>query len=370
MLSTLLTHPVVLLLLLWGASELVRRFFMQKGEPPVPSGSIVMAGSIFVIAAFGRLPLPGIVGRLVALELLVVWGYLAFSYARSGVRGGLAESIRQPMGALGVGTWVAGSAVLGRALLQVLPEWWPVGIALWVVAVALSLWYLRLLPSAFRAAADPSGGYRANGALLLPTVATQSLVVAGSALLPGKMPQYLSAALILLGGLFYAVGLALILHRYLLRSDWTLADEWENTNCIIHGAMSITGLAIVASGALPLSWAVFAWAWAVAAFVVVEAVELARAVVRVRAYGWREGGFAYKPTQWSRNFTYGMFYAFTLQLYGSTAPDSWATGPQEAILSYGPYVVLALLLAELAVFLHDRIGTQLPGHRTANEPPK
>lgn len=364
--STFLTHPVVmLLLLLWGASEAVRRFLMKDGEPPVPSGSIVMAGGIFVIAAFGQLHLPEIVGRLVVLELLVVWGYLAFSYARSGFGGSLAESIRQPMGAFGIGTWVAGSAVLGRALLQVLPEWRPVGIALWVIAVALWLWYLRLLPGAIRAAADPSGGYRANGALLLPTVATQSLVVAGSALLPGGMPQPVSAALILLGYLFYAAGLALISYRYLLRSDWTLADEWENTNCIIHGAMSITGLAIVASGALPPSWAVLTWAWVASTFVLVEAVELARAVVRVRAYGWREGGFAYKPTQWSRNFTYGMFYAFTLQLHGSAASDSWATGLQEAIIGYGQYIVLALLLAEIGVFFHDRIKPSTLRGKTA-----
>lgn len=354
--NTLLTHPLVLLLLLWGASELVRRFLMASDDSPVPSGSIVMAGGIFAIGALGELGVPGWVSRIVVLELLVVWGYLAFSYARSGARGGLAESIRQPMGAFGVGTWVAGSAVLGRALLQALPEWRPVGISLWIVAVAIWLWYLRLLPAAFRAAFDPSGGYRANGAILLSTVATQSLVVAGSALLPSMIPKPVSAALILLGYLFYAVGIILISRRYLVRSDWTLADEWENTNCIIHGAMSITGLAIVVSGALPLSWAILTWVWVVATFILIEIIEIVRAIIRVRDYGWRDGGFAYKPTQWSRNFTYGMFYAFTLLLYKSPAPDVWATGLQEEILAYGQYVVLALLLVEIGVFLSDRIG--------------
>ena len=197
--NAFLSHPVVLLLLLWAASGIVRRFLMGDGESPVPSGSIVMAGGIFVIGALGQLGLPPIVGRLVTLELLVVWGYLALSYARSGLGGGLSGSIAQPMGAFGVGTWIAGSAVLGRAILQVLPEWRPVGIALWVVSVALWLWYLRLLPAALGAATNPSGGYRANGAVLLSTVATQSLVVAGTALLPGGIPQTLSVALILLG---------------------------------------------------------------------------------------------------------------------------------------------------------------------------
>ena len=358
--NTILTHPVVLLLLLWGASEIVRRTLIGDGDSPVPSGGIVMAGGIFVIGALGGLGLPQWAGRLVMLELLVVWGYLALSYARAGLSGGLAESIGRPMGALGVGTWVAASAVLGRAILQVLPEWRPVGIALWVVSVAVWLWYLRLLPAAFRAAANPSGGYRANGAILLSAVATQSLVVAGSALLPGGMPMILAAVLVVLGYLFYATGLVLISRRYLTCTDWTLADDWGNTNCIIHGAMSISGLAIVASGALPASLAVATWAWVVATFVVVEALELVRAIVRVRSYGWREGVFAYGPTQWSRNFTYGMFYAFTLQLDRSPdAPDSWASGLQALILGYGQYVVLALLVAQTGVFFYDRIGARL-----------
>ncbi len=369
--NTFLTHPVVPLLLLWGASALVRRTLMGDGDSPVPSGGIVMAGGIFVIGALGQLHLPNLVGHLAVLELLVVWGYLSLSYARILFRGELGESIRQPMSAFGVGTWVAGSAVLGRALLEVLPGWRPVGLALWIVAVLLWLWYLRLLLAAFRAALDPSGGYRADGAILLSAVATQSLVVSGEALVPGGIPQPVSAALIVLGYLFYAAGIILILRRYLFRSDWTLADDWGNVNCILHGAMSITGLAVVVSGALPAGLAVLTWAWVVTAFVGVEALEVARAVARVRAYGWRDGIFVYAPTQWSRNFTYGMFYAFTLQLNRSpAAPDSWATGPQEAILGYGHYVVLAALLVEIGIFFYDRIGTRLPGPETAGGSPK
>ena len=365
--SGLLTHPVVLLLLLWGASALVRRALIGDGDSPVPSGGIVMAGGIFVIGALGQLGLPEWVGRLVALELLVVWGYLAFSYARTGSRGELGENVRPPMSAFGVGTWVAGSAVLGRALLEVLPEWRLVALALWIVAVVVWLWYLRLLPAAFRAAADPSEGYQANGAILLSAVATQSLVVAGEALVPGGLPQPVSAALTVLGYLFYAAGFVLILRRYAFRSDWTLANDWGNTNCILHGAMSITGLAIVVSGALPAGLAVLTWAWVVAVFVAVEAAEVARAVVRVRAYGWRDGIFVYAPTQWSRNFTYGMFYAFTLQLRGSpAAPDSWATGLQEAIVGYGHYVVLAALLVEIGIFFFDRTGTGTLYPKTAD----
>lgn len=349
--TTLLTNPVVLLILLGTASWLVRRLLVGAGESPVPSGAIVMAGGIFAIAALREMPLPDLVSRLVVLELLVVWGFIASSYARSALGGDL--GVRQPMASFAVGTWVAGSAVLGRALGDTLPGWQPAALALWVVAVAVWLWYLGLLPAAFRDAAHPSGGYRATGAVLLPAVATQSLVVAGDALLPGGMPRVAATALILLGCLFYAGGFALVGRRY-LRRDWTLADDWDDTNCILHGAMSITGLALVLTGALPDPWAVAAWAWALAAFVVVEGVEVARAVVRTRAYGLEEGVLSYLPSQWSRNFTFGMFYAFTLQLQTNSIEVPLAGGLRAAIVAYGQYVVLALLLIETAIFLSDR----------------
>ena len=355
---SLLAEPVVLLLLLLGASSLARHSLMGDGDSPVASGGIIMAGGIFVIAALGELGLPGLVGQLVALELLVVWGYVAFSYLRAGLRGDLGDKLRQPANAFAVGTWVAGSAVLGRALVEVLPGWRPLEAVLWVAAVVIWLWYLRLLVPAFRAVRGSPGTYNANGAILLSAVATQSLVVSGSAVLPGGMPQWVSAGLIALGYLFYAAGLVLLVRRYLLRSDWTLADDWDDTNCILHGAMSITGLAIVQSGALPVSWAVATWAWVAIMFVIVEGLEAARLSVRVRAYGLREGVLTYYVSQWSRIFTFGMFYAFTLQLYQSPPDGAWFTGLLGAIAGYGRYVVLAALLAQTSLFLLDRMGPE------------
>ncbi|CAA9423713.1 MAG: hypothetical protein AVDCRST_MAG22-2762 [uncultured Rubrobacteraceae bacterium] len=346
---------MVLLVLLWGASALARRYLIGADASPFPSGGIVMAGGIFVIAALGKLPLPVLVVRLVVLELLVVWAFIAYSYVGSGLSGGLAEGLRQPANVFAVGTWVAGSAVLGRALVGELPGWEPVAFALWLVAAAVWLWYLSLLPAAFRDAVDPSDGYRATGAVLLPVVGTQSLVVAGDALLPGGMPRTVAVALILLGCLLYAFGLFLVGRRY-GRSGWTLADDWDNTNCILHGATSITGLAIVLTGALPGTWAVATWVWILAAFVLVEAAEVLRAFFRTRAYGWRKGVLAYLPSQWSRNFTFGMFYAFSLQLQMSAIQMPLvAAGLLRIVVTYGHYVVLAFLLAETAVFLADRV---------------
>src|SRR5690625_8044484 len=46
--------------------------------------------------------------------------------------------------------------------------------------------------------------------------------------------------------------------------------------------------------------------------ILIESTEVVRAISRIRLYGWNEGIFHYLITQWSRNFTFGMFYAFTI----------------------------------------------------------
>ena len=151
----------------------------------------------------------------------------------------------------------------------------------------------------------------------------------------------------------YAIGLGLILRRYVGGETWRLADDWDNTNCILHGALSISGLAAVVSDHFSAQALLVFWLIVVAAFVIVEAIEVLRLFVRVNALGWRRGLFVYDVSQWARNFTFGMFYAFTLA-FAERVP-SLASQSVEAlrrtILSSGQYVVLFLLLAETAMML-------------------
>src|SRR5690606_9654592 len=127
--------------------------------------------------------------------------------------------------------------------------------------------------------------------------------------------------------------------RRYLRGGWSLVHDWNNTNCILHGAMSITGLAAALTLSVPLGFTVLVWGWVLAVFVVVEAVELLRAVKRVSALGWKEGVLSYHVSQWSRNFTFGMFYAFTVHLPARLLPGSFMRGTHHVISSFGQYAV-------------------------------
>jgi hypothetical protein len=119
--------------------------------------------------------------------------------------------------------------------------------------------------------------------------------------------------------------------------------------------MSITGLAALETGALPGGVIALTWVWVMLMFIGVEAVEVARLIARVHAFGWRKGVFTYHVSQWARNFTFGMLYAFTLRLAVagglSGAGLGALTGLQDGIVAVGQYVVLILLAIELVLFL-------------------
>ena len=63
--------------------------------------------------------------------------------------------------------------------------------------------------------------------------------------------------------------------------------------------------------------------------------------------------FTYHVSQWARNFTFGMFYAFTLYLHRSLPAAGGIAQLSTAwslVANYGQYVVLALLLVEVGLF--------------------
>jgi hypothetical protein len=203
-----------------------------------------------------------------------------------------------------------------------------------------------------------------HGVLLLSTVSTQSLVIVWKAAFGTSFFYRLAAPwMILLGVLFYLVSFYLILRRYAHEGKAIDLDKgWFNTNCIIHGAMSITGLASAVCGVVSANLILLIWLWVICWFVVVEAVEIARAVKRIRLYGFVDGLLIYDPTQWSRNFTFGMLYAFTLNfdLAKSVAADSFLQSLHDGLLHYYAWVVLVLLLSEILVFFRDRLTPVAP----------
>ena len=315
--------------------------------PPTVIGAPVMALGIFVEAALRALPGGSGLTRPLAAAALLLWLAVALLLARSLARDGFATHSAPALRSFGIGSWVAATALM----VSMATLLWPG--AAWLAdffAVLAGLLWLAFMPLALvnlvRLAAPPP---RADGSVLLATVATQALALVLLDRFSEDPAAVRSAValLLLLGSGCYLAGVFLVLWRYASRG-WRLATDWTNGNCILHGALSISGLAAVTSGLVATSSLLLFWRADLAIFLLVEVIELARAVARLRAFGLRRGLLRHHTSQWARNFTFGMLYAFSQAL--ATRLGSGATHPPlRLVLVAAPWVVLLLLLVELGL---------------------
>ena len=339
----------------------IRVLFLKNISSPTASGAIVMANGIFINGAIVEFPLIDGLAHSFALILFLLLLFIATSYLADVVRGRAFEAhFAHLVGRFAVGTWIAGTSVCGVALCLRLPDWKPLVQLMVIGNLGLWLYFVYRVTGSFVRFFLDGSRQKVHGVLFLSTVSTQSLVIVWKAAFGDSSIYRLVAPwAIMLGVAFYFVSFFLIVRRYWREvGDFDLDRDWFNTNCITHGAMSITGLASTVCGAIPAGFTLMIWLWAISWFFLIEAVEIARAVKRVSVYGFAEGILVYDPTQWSRNFTFGMLYAFTrnFDLTQSVSAGSFLPVFRQAFLDSLAWVVLLFLLVEIYIFFRDRLA--------------
>ena len=333
---------------------------IAEGSPrsvrlPTGIGAVIMAGGIFGAAALQHIPGAGaLLTAPLSIVLAVGWAGVAAAIAGSALRDGMTAHTGSLVGSFAIGTWIAASVVVARMAMLAAPALlWPAEL-LFAVSLGLWAWFVpRAIGNLVRIARSPAASTRPTGAILLTTVATQAVALLDFRLFAEIWQlRWLGFALSAFGFGCYVVGAGLIVRRYAAGGAWRLAVEWDNTNCILHGALSISGLAAVVGGSFDI--APIAWLWTLTAsvFLAVEAIEVARLRARVGELGWRGAVLVYDTSQWARNFTFGMFYAFTVAVaghldFGRDYPV--LAGVAAAITGSGQYLVLALLAVELGL---------------------
>ncbi|GAA0439734.1 hypothetical protein GCM10008983_15800 [Lentibacillus halophilus] len=324
------------------------------------SGAIIMANGIFLIGAVEAFPtLDQVYGKYLAFFLLVAWVIiykdLTIQFFH---RDFIIPFIQNPVHSFVIGTWIAGVSVLCNVFLRYFPEILLLTQAMGILNTFLWLFFLVNCIYNFKQLTVDHRDYPVHGAILLSTVGTQSIIILLNNVF-FQFPVYFSQSIILLGILFYLAGATLLVNRYIKHHDWTLTDDWANTNCIIHGALSITGLAIVTTNTFTPGFVIYFWLLVFVLLVAVELIEVIRAIKRIRQYGWNKGLFTYNVTQWSRNFTFGMFYTFSLIMQTNpfySMPD-WLFSFQRNFMDVWAWVVLLALVWEIAIFIKARVGT-------------
>lgn len=258
--------------------------------------------------------------------------------------------LAKPVPSFVIGSWIAGVSVLSNVAVKYFPD---MSEAVQVVMLFNTVMWLGFMASCvyqFKELVKRPTAYSPHGVVLLSTVATQSVVIFWVKLYP-YLPEGLLIGVISLGVFFYLVGMILIIIRYVGGNRWTLMDDWPSTNCIIHGALSITGLAIVSSGMLSGSIMMMFWLFVFVLLIGVEWLEMARAVKRVHSLGWKKGIFTYHISQWSRNFTFGMFYAFTMTMHDNPYYLNSFYPFHEEFLHVWAWIVCLFLIAEIVLWV-------------------
>lgn len=316
-----------------------------KIEPA--AAAIIMAFGIFFIGAMEYFPAVDTrIGKIGAYLLILIWiiiySLLSWQFFQ---RDFFRAYIGHPVQTFTIGTWIAGVSVLCTVLLKYFPQ--ASAIIALMALLNMSLWCLFFILCIRNFIVLMKQRYPVDGVLLLSTVGIQSIVISLNELY-SFIPESISMSIIIIGIVFYLISFFYII-RYYHKNKWTLKDNWANTNCIIHGALSITGLAWLTVFPQTSAFVQAFWWVTFMLVIIIEMIEVVRMISRVRYYGIGHGLGKYHVSQWSRNFTFGMFFAFTWA-YVNVFPTEMITW-QQGVLAIWVWFVVIFLFIETCLFL-------------------
>jgi len=297
---------------------------------------------------FGNRFFYGKVGEILTIIILALWGSFSFSFLLSYFNKKFkSDHYSHPINRFGIGTWVAGTSIIGILIYKEFRDWSFISQIILCVNIILWIIYIGGSVRAFYELHQNNLSKKVHGILLLTTVSTQSIVLLISTI-HLNIPSDVDLFLITLGICFYLISAFYIIKRYVTTDSWTIKTDWNNTNCILHGALSITGLACVVSHVLSKHSVVLIWVLAAIVFLIIESIEVYRLFIRIKYYGMKKGMMIYDVSQWSRIFTFGMFYTITFQ----SAPNHYFLSLiRTAIITSGIWVIIILGVFELFLCL-------------------
>ncbi|WP_133134499.1 hypothetical protein [Legionella wadsworthii] len=290
--------------------------------------------------------------HLIVIELLIVWLYFFFFFTKSTIEGSFNLFITNGINQLGVGTWIAGSSVLALLFIQEMPLWYGV---IWICELcALAIWPIYMILSLNNLKKIFLKKIRIHsGNLLLITVSTQAITLLTHILFAPSFPISGSRVLILLGYACYLVSI-MIIGKYIFScTKKRLFLGWSNGNSIIHGALSISGLASTITQAMSEEVILSTWYLASILLCLVEGMGLIKLYYRIKISGFIEGVFVYNLSQWTRIFTLGMYYSFTLALYKRDISSNFIVAH---VIALGKYIVFLIFIFEIFIFFRDKLS--------------
>jgi hypothetical protein len=355
--NVLFNCPLLQFILLLILSEFIHRHFYDKQYSSASAGSIIMTIGIFYLSALQNLPFVNtLIIKLIAIELFIIWLYIVKSYVFCYIK---CQSsiilIPHIKDQFAMGTWVAGCAVLAIIFSNEFPTWTILKSSIALLSFVIWLVYLFIIIA--NVCHIWLGKRKSHtGIILLSTVSTQSIVILIHTLFSAYSFEYLYRTLIIIGYIFYLIGLVTIIRYYIKIKPKRFIISWSNNNSIIHGALSISGLAGLLTRAIPVHIIILTWIIATFLFFLVESISLLKLYQRIKMAGLSKRIFTYDISQWSRLFTYGMYYAFSIAISENHLLSNSVT---DTINNFGQYIVSGLLFIEIILLFNAKLRKPL-----------
>lgn len=354
---SLLNSFVINFLLLLLFSYLIRQH-LRETYSATGAGGIVMALTLFGFIMMPHLPEKyRFLVSYLTLESLIIWLFIAESYMKCYLDGHFYIHTKAMLNRFCIGTWAVSSAVLSLLWIQTFKTWNEIAWVLALIAIILWIAYSRIAVSDIRVLLKNHLTVKLNGNVFLLTVSTQSTVLLLSVILGSWFPWPIAFSLVVLGFVSYGVSLFLVLRYYSQIRSRHIVSDWSAANCLIHGGLSISGLACVTIGMIPARAIILIWFISLIVFLFIEGINFLRFVIRTRKVGLKMAIFSYDVLQWLHPFSYGLLYAFT------SAILVMQTGQLKLIslliITYCQYIVLAMLLFQSLIFLKAKYKPSL-----------
>ncbi|MCM3115445.1 hypothetical protein M3610_09110 [Neobacillus sp. MER 74] len=348
-------NVVYLLILIFFMVCIILFFTFKKLYIRTSTMAMVMAIGIVtqgvLLNYFGIQFFQHIIGKILSIINLSLWFAFILSLIIASLDGKFKDiHYANRINRFGIGTWVAGTSICGILFYKQFIELGFISVILAFINIFLWMIYIGISVKTFIEISRTKSYSNVHGILLLTTVSTQSIVLLLNTVFK-ECPDFINLPLLIIGFSFYLVCVFFILYRY-IKNPWSIEKDWNNTNCILHGALSISGIACLVTGIVSIETIRWIWRAALLIFIMVESIEIYRLFKRFKHYGFKKAIFIYDVTQWSRVFTFAMFYTFTSLIHTHLLIGSIVI---DTILNEGVWIVILLLMLELMLYVSDLI---------------
>ncbi|WP_077212265.1 hypothetical protein [Bacillus dakarensis] len=325
-------------------------YYVHRLKISTVAGAPIMAIGIVIKGIFTESMAGPVISDLLFYCMMLLTYWIIIHYTFDLYQATFYSShLEHPILSFSIGTWVAALSVMSVVLSDkdfpfLARTVFTINVFIWLLYFG---WMIRNYAAIFRKIKNYI--HQIQGGLLLTCVATQSIVIAGSVAYRQGLSASFFKTLFLIGSLLYLLNVGLIVYRYITTRNKDLTESWTNTNCIIHGALSITGVSFTFAFSGMKNAALIIWIISLLLFVLVELIEILRGIQRIKKLGWIKAIFTYSPTQWARVFTFGMFLFFTERIY--SGKDSLIDYLQSGVIVSLPTMIIALILMEAVLLI-------------------